>query len=223
MKTRILFFLFVLGLFLFSCNSNKNSSSDKNTADTPKAQSVCDDNTARIIGKLYYISNPIFVFDNWTMLDEFVKNNRNILLPGSPVIECMKQSGNNMIRINMQSFDPQSGNKAYESVIGMGGSMDDANAIKSNIESNQIELYSLGLELIWLSEVLPKGAQGDWSDFFNTGTQTRRAALEAISIMLPQLRVLDGGYALNYLINYFKQYQPYLEYQTALMVSWSNQ
>jgi len=217
MKTRIMFFLIAIGFLLITCNSNKNN--NDNIVNSTKSQAICDDNTARLIGKLYYIASPLFAYDNWSLLDTFVKNNREILLPDSPLIQCMKLAGNNMILTNSQTLDPQSGNRAYESVLNMGGSIEDANRIKSNFDRDEIQLASLGIELLWLSDVLPKGAQGDWTDFLNTGTESRKLAIQGINVMLISLQMYDETEMFNYFLNSFKQYGPYLEYQTALMVS----
>ena len=102
----------------------------------------------------------------------------------------------------------------------MGANGEQAAQIKSNVESGQLQLLVMGQELIWLSEVLPKGAQGDWNDFLNTGTLARTQGIEYLRLLDPIFQSMGERDLLNYVMTTVNDYQPYLEYQTAIMVSW---
>lgn len=219
MKPNTIFFLFLLILILSCTNKRKGNYYYEEEKAGRKIQTICDEQTAKIIGKLHYISNPLFIINNWAELNAFVNENRSILLPGSKVIQCMREVGLRMQGGAMQAFDPQAGNRAYSRALDMGATAGVANQIKSNIEQNQIQFYVMGQDLVWLSQALPKGSQGDWSDF-NKGTVIRNQAIEYIKTMVAMFQYMGEAELLNYVMSTMPSYQPYAEYQTAIMVSW---
>ena len=220
MKSRTIFSLFLLLVPLCCANERTGNNNLAVSIVKVKQQPQCDEQIARIIGKLYNISNPLYMINNWEELETFVIENRSILLPNNQVIRCMLTAGERMQVSALQSFDPNSGDQAYNSAINLGATAEMANQIKSNVDQGQVQLFALGQELVWLSQVIPKAAQGDWSDFLNTGTLSRKQTIEYLNIMIPMFEMMGEAELLSYLMTTMSSYQPYIEYQTAIMVSW---
>jgi hypothetical protein len=178
------------------------------------------ENTFRVAGKLYYLANPIFLINNWQELVDFVDEYSYYLTSESPVIRCMREAGYRMQNETMRQFEPGAGHRAYESAISMGANMDQAYQIQSNIESGQIQFYVMGQELVWLSQVIPKAAQGNWDDFLNTGPYFRKQNIDYVILMAQIFASMGEMELLSYVMGLLPYYQPYAEYQTAIMVSW---
>jgi len=219
MKTNSFLTAFLLILTLSCANERKGNKYSDDGISGQESQTVCDEQTARIIGKLSYISSPLFVINNWADLNAFVNEYRSILLPGSKVIQCMREAGIRMQSAALQSLDPQAGNRAYSSALNMGATGEMANTIKANIDGGQIQPFVMGQDLVWLSQVIPKGAQGDWSDF-NKGTFIRNQSIDYTRTMVTMFQYMGEADLLNYVMSTMTSYQPYAEYQTAIMVSW---
>ena len=219
MKTRIIFYLCILILTPNCARDKKHKDYGEEAKFEIGTQTNCYEQTARIIGKLSYISNPLFVINNWSELESYVNNNRNMLLPGSEVIQCMREVGIRMQNSALQNFDPDAGGNAYESALNMGATGEMANSIRANIDGGQVQPFVMGQELVWLSQVIPKGAQGDWSEF-NAGNYIRNQQIEYIRTMVVMFQSMGEAEMLNYLMATMTNYQPYIEYQTAIIVFW---
>lgn len=220
MKTFNQTFVFFIFLFLVACNRNGNYNDYGSSYYEPETKTVYGEEVILSIGKLYYVASPAYYTNNWKQLNNLVANNRNLLRSNSPIIKCMKEVGENMQIEAMQSFDSRAGINAYASAISYGANASQARQIQTNIENGQIQPYLIGKELVWLSQVLPKAAQGDWSGFMNTGTFTRRQAIEGIALIQQMFEYMGETEMLNYVMSTMNEYQPYLEYQTAVMISW---
>lgn len=205
-----------------NCNSNRNAVNydyEKEIRNAPPINS-CDETTAGNIGKLYHISSALYVYNNWSELESLVNNNKMLLAADSKLIMCMKNAGEKMQITNMQNFDPNAGNQAYERSVSMGATPDMARDIKSNVEQGQIQLFVIGQELVWLSKVLPEAAKGNWGPFLNNPSFYRKTAIDQIKLTVTMLGVMGEREILSYFINAMAEYQPYMEYQTAVMVYW---
>jgi hypothetical protein len=219
MKPLAIFFLcsIILGC---SSGNRSNNNSNRESAES-KSQTNCDEETAKICGKLYILSDPIYVVDGWADFIEFANNNINLFYPDCPVSACMRTAGNALINKEMQLLhDPNIGSKAYESALGMGASIEDAGKIKSEMEQGQFRFYKMGIYLIWLSKVMSEGNEGNWKDLLETGYFERTEVIEMYKNMIVQLQQIGYDNLFPYLINEGKIYQPEAEYEAAVMVHW---
>lgn len=137
-------------------------------------------------------------------------------MPNSQITQCMRSAGNTLIAKGVQTYNPQDADRAYGRALEMGATGDMANKIRVNMNQEGMELQSMGHELVWLSQVLPQSAQGNWNDFINTGTQIRQ-----MSIQVMQMSALMLGGELDVFRQLMEQYGPYIEYQTAILVSYA--
>lgn len=212
----VLVFVFILA-HCDSKNENAKRSEADNYRTAANTEKICSEKTARIIGRIYYLSNPLEIFNRFADLEAYVNRNRNLLLPGSKMIQCMRSAGNTLIARGVQAYSQQDADRAYGRALEMGATGDMANKIRSNMNQGATELFTMGQELIWLSQVLPQAAQGNWNDFINTGTDTRQAVIQSIRLVAP---MLDPN-LLGIVQQSFTQYAPYLEYQVAVLVFYS--
>lgn len=218
MKTISLSVLLLFVLLFAYCGNDQDRKIESDTSNSgEESRNTCSEETARIIGRLIYFANPLEIIDNYARLEAFVNGNRNLFLPGSQVIQCMQMAGNRLIARGISAYSSEDADRAYSSALGMGATGEMANTIRTNFSQNATELFGLGNELLWLSQVIPEGAQGDWNDFLTTGTEARIAAIHGIHLMAPMLDQFD----MILLQQAMAHYGPYMEYQTAVLVYFS--
>jgi hypothetical protein len=80
----------------------------------------CDANSARILGRLYYLANPINEQTNHQSLVNFIQQNSQYLQVNSAVIQCCRMLGQRLIYQGLNSFNQSDYNSAYESTMNMG-------------------------------------------------------------------------------------------------------
>jgi len=135
--------------------STQKSSSDKRT---------CPDAAARVLGHVYFLSNPI----SEENLQSYVSENRSYFAKDGAVVRCAEALGKRLVFSGVNAYDP----KAYERAMGAGPA-EFAPDVATSINSGAVNLVVMGLELQWLARVLPSAARGDWELYNTTGTQTR--------------------------------------------------
>jgi hypothetical protein len=165
---------------------------------------------AKNLGKLYYAVNPINEMNNYGSIKIWVANNAHLMQENSPTILLARELGQRLIQGGLAAFNRADFNNAYESCLNMGANADQANKVAQSLQQGSADAYALGVELLWIARVIPKAANGDWSDYESTGTQLR--------LTLRQLYPIYAAMGdLSLLNHYMVQFQDYIEYQVAYL------
>lgn len=174
---------------------------------------LCDPASARDLGALMIQSSPIIEmnddrvhnFGNW------ISGNAQFLKSNGPIIECARNLGNALISRGLSSYMQTDYDDAYGRVLSMGGNMDDGHAVADSMTSGALDAMMMGKELLWLAQVIPAGAEGNWEPYFSSGTSARQQFRQ----MIPILKVSGLGNA-EQLMPYFSQYEPILQDQMVM-------
>ena len=145
----------------------------------PVVRGVCSDESARLIARAYYLSNPMTEHDGF---QQFVTRNRAVLSAGSPAIQCGRVLGAHLAQRGINAYDAD----AYRRAMGKGPD-ELAPDVARSFNSGAVDVFAMGRELVWLAEVLPAAAVGDFGPYVTAGTETRA--------MLRQVLALAGSYA----------------------------
>lgn len=180
------------------------------TGSAPSPQ--CTVESAQILGRLYYLANPM---GNANDLTAFVNQYRAHLTSKGTVMKCAKTLGNRLIIQSLGAFSQADYNDAYGSVLEMGGTMDMAHDIAYDIQGGAVDLFMMGQELLWLAEVMPSAASGDWRLFNTTGTETRNMIREVMPIY-EMMFAMDPSMA-QIFDNAMAQFGPLVEYQMVML------
>lgn len=180
------------------------------TGSTPPPQ--CTVESAQILGHLYYLSNPM---GNANDLTAFVNQYRAHLTSNGTVMKCAKTLGNKLIAQSLGAFSQADYDDAYGSVLEMGGTMDMAHDVAYDIQSGAVDLLMLGQELLWLVQVIPSAANGDWRLFNTTGTETRNMIREVMPIY-QMMFAMDPSMA-QIFDDVLAQFGPLVEYQMVML------
>ena len=151
-------FIFIIFLYTLSCSCSNDS---------------VDQETAKNLGHLYYAVNPLNELQNPKSIENFIYSNKSLLQDDSPTIRCARKLGTKLIESGLKAFSNNDYDRAYGSVLDMGGNMSQARDVSQSIQQGAVDTFMIGQELLWISNVVPKAANGDWTDFNKTGTQSR--------------------------------------------------
>ena len=184
-----------------------------------QGSSLCTEVTARNVGGLYYALNPLNEQSHPQQLMAFVQTNKRLLAPNAPTIQCLRLVGLRLMNQGLASFSMKDSDHAYESALRMGADVDQARSVASSINSGSIEAYMMGEELVWLSEVVPAAAEGDWTRFAGTGTQSR-LMFRQVWPLYQQMLAMDPSMR-TILESAMAQMQPWVEYQVAVLAYWT--
>lgn len=187
--------------------------SDAQTQPTPSGR-VCEEQHSRLIGRLYYVANPVSENTDSRELESFVINNRDQLMPGSRLLNCAANAGNRLRRQSVLSFSKADADQAYQQSLNWGATQEQAQAVSDSMIQGSIEGVTIGEELLWLSKVIPAAARGDWDAFKNTGTDARQETRQAWRLMSKVINPSDQAAFKQAM----QQFQPWLEYQIAFLV-----
>jgi len=152
----------ILGLFIFTtvhCNS----------------QNYCNTNSIKLLGSLYYITNALNVHRNPQEVEQFIYSNRHLLTQNSQAINFARDLGNYLTNYGINAYNQKDYNDAYSSAVSMGANSDMAYDVASSFNSQAVDAYMFGQELLWLAQVIPQAAQGNWTPFKASATTTRQA------------------------------------------------
>ena len=134
---------------------------------------ACDEASARLVAKSYVLTMPLLGRDNEMI--PLMQSNHSYFTPEGDAVRCMQELGTALINEAIKQAETNNGPSAQELFGGMmpeglghlPGEVDDS------MHSYANDLYAMGQELIWLSRVLPAAAQGNYTPYNTTGTQTR--------------------------------------------------
>ena len=217
---RNLLFLMVVAS-LFSCSSGSTSQtnySSEHSYETSVPKQKYGEQTARILGRLYYLANPYEVVRDPMQITNYVRANASLLGENSEVIRCARELGGLMISQGIQNFNANDDRERMYN-IGHSAGVDPLVTQRAADEmyNGSADLFFMGQELVWLARVIPSAAADNWDLFNNTGSDSRKQFYQ----LWPLVQSLTYGdeYTQQIMEQAFKQMQPIVEYQILLLAS----
>lgn len=226
MRCPLVISLAILTLFgcgFLSSESETPSGSPRvaSSAAQPAASArICDESTAVLIGQLYYLSSPLNEWRQFASLEEFVTRNRHLLSSESRFAACARQAGSRVSAQALLNYSQADADAAYEGALGMGATMDQARAVGASMTSGSVEAAMMGEEFVWLSQVIPSAAAGNWTSYGATGPYARQQARQAIQMLEMMLRMDPDSAAMvqQTLQQTMQEFQPWIVYQAAVLI-----
>lgn len=150
---------------------------------------LCDLQIARSVGELLYYSNPLLAEAE---VMTYVNENRGHFQPNSPIIVCMRDLGSWLVARELSQYSSQDYDNAYSSCLGMGATGVQARQVAGEIQGGTIELLATGQELLWLADVFPMGASGNWNPYLTlAGSTESRVMARRVKPIYDQLMQSD--------------------------------
>jgi len=206
---------------LFSCSSGSTSQtnySSEHSYETSVPKQKYSEQTARILGRLYYLANPYEVARDPMQITNYVRANASSLGENSEVIRCARELGGLMINQGIQNFNAN-GDRERMYDIGHRAEVDPLVTKRAADEmyNGSADLFFMGQELVWLARVIPSAAAGNWDPFNNSGTDSRKQFYQLWPLV--QSMTYGDEYTKQIMEQAFKQMQPIVEYQILLLAS----
>lgn len=172
---------------------------------------ACDDNASRLVAKTYMLANPVLIRENEII--PLIQSNLASFNPGGRAIRCMQKLGAALSNNGLAQFQQNNGNAVGE---GYAGAMPEGlehlpGDVADSLNSYVSDVYAMGQELIWLANVLPSIAQGNYTPYNSTGTYTRQM-LRQVWPIYQHLCQIDPS-SCQPLFNTLNQVSPQLELQ----------
>lgn len=139
---------------------------------TSYAQCECDYQMAKALGRVYILSAPFT--GNIDQLMQLMEEYPSLFEEHGRLIVCARQIGQRLVHRGLSSYSQADYDRAYKSVLSNGGSLEAAQEIARKMNGTSVDMFAIGNELVWLADVLPDAASGDWSSFYHTGTEVRQ-------------------------------------------------
>lgn len=176
-----------------SCGRDEQSTqSSVFLAQESKSSCLCYPQPARNMGILLLRSNPLIEIDaaQFSAFQSFVQENASLLQTNGPTMTCARQLGQALQYQGLKSYSQQDYNDAYGSVLAKGGTIEMANDVAGSMQSGALDAWMTGKELVWLSQVIPSAAAGNWQPYLTTGTESRNQLRQVIQIYraMPDMR-----------------------------------
>lgn len=155
--------------------------------------------TGLYVAALYVASCPSFSRDD-SVIEEGMDDIGYLIAEDGDIIRCMRSIGEVMVRQGMENFDFNNvaRNQVRGNVLNMANNAGLDNAgifadkVVTSMRNEQLQPIIIGQELIWLSKVLPSAAEGDWDDYYNTGSIFRRQAQQQVIYYKNILQMFSG-------------------------------
>lgn len=217
----LIILLMIVGLI--SCSSGttpQNNSTSEQIKVSALPQQKYSEEAALMLGKLYYLANPYLVITDPMQVTNFVRSNASNLSKNSEVIRCAYELG--YLLINQAASQYVNPNQDRERIynIGQSAGVDPliTERAANEMSDGTTDLLLLGYELIWLSQVIPSAAEGNWDLFNNTGTDSRKLFYQMWPLIQTMAYYEDAS-----IMEIFKQamsqVQPIVEYQIFILAS----
>lgn len=210
----------LLVAFAAACRGNtappSNEASSTPAANTPAG--ACDDATARFVGRMYYETSAANEQMTPDAVERFVVQNGFRLAPDTAVMECARTAGTYLSTADISFFEGATPDGAYQHARDGGASIQDAERVRASFTERRVSLSETGAELTWLTEVLPSAATGNWDPFMKSQVTGRRQTIRQAWPAYARMQSLDPSQR-GTLETLFAQYQPWLQYQVAFLVS----
>ncbi len=143
---------------------------------------ACDDTTARLVARAYVLSIPMFFKQN--DLIPLLNENKAYFVEGGKAIRCMEALGTSLVQGGMAAANRF---KGYSATERFGGSMPPGlehlpGQVDSSLRSYGNDMFAMGQELLWLSQVLPPAVKGDYAPYNTTATPNRQMVAQVLPI-----------------------------------------
>lgn len=176
---------------------------------------ACDETSSRLVARSYVLTMPLLGRDNEMV--PLMQSNRSYFAPGGPAIQCMQSLGTALIRGGLNMSGEYSGSSATER---FGGSMPPGLAhlpgeVDRSMGGYGSDILTMGQELLWLAQVLPSAAQGNYTPYNAGGTTNRQLAFR----VLPMYRMLCqmAPAICEMMFNMFNEISPQIEQQVYVL------
>jgi hypothetical protein len=159
-----------------------------NVIDSPNigGERTCNANDATFWAEAFILSNPVITSVN--ELQKFVEMHKDELRNDSPLINCASLVGRKLLDKGASMYSRDDQTRVYNNMISIGTPAHEATRIANEFNAGAYDAMMIGEELIWLAEVLPQAAEGNWTPYQTTGSERRKAARDYVALM----RSLDG-------------------------------
>ncbi|MCB2204468.1 hypothetical protein KQI65_06935 [bacterium] len=166
-----------------------------------------------MLAHIYGLSNPLRDVQE---LQQYVFQYQIELRRDGGVVQCARELGEQLVKRGVESFHKDDYDRAYKQAIALGGSMEQVHNVAGSIHEGDVDLLLLGKELIWLADVLPHAAMGNWEPYANTGTVAR----QQVRHVLPYMNVLKTDAGMQSIVKNARiQFSPLAEEQIILLAS----
>ena len=148
------------------------------------APRFCSDEAARLAAHAYVLSWPLLGQDK--VLEQLIKDNRQQFLRDGAAVRCMKSTGTALVRSAITAYEQNK--RAPSAVERFGGSMPPGlehlpAQVDSSIRNAGTEFFTVGQELLWLSEVLPAALDGNAARYNAHDTMWRQQVIQLIPMI----------------------------------------
>ena len=162
----------------------------------------CNLTYARAVAKTYVLANPLLaqryertrqIKDPHPYLVGFVKDYPQLFAQSSRHTRCARVLGQILIQLGVNAYNPN----AFNDVMGRFGGTQVAELtprVIQSINEDAVKMVTLGQELLWLSQVLPEAAQGNWKPYVSTGTIFRQRIRQEM-VMVNRMALFDPAFA----------------------------
>lgn len=127
-----------------------------------------DKDLAIVLGEIYAMAG--ILNEDYRQLERFVNSHAYLFSAKSNLMIGAEKLGALAFNHAIEIYDKD----AYKNALALGYNHQQALEVSHQVTQGSSDLGNVGLELVWLAQVLPAAAQGDWGPFNNTGTDRRR-------------------------------------------------
>ena len=139
----------------------------------------CDEETSRLVAKAYVLSAPLIGREN--ELIPLIQSNPDDFNEGGRAIRCMQSLGTALAQGGLEQSKQFSDVWTIERFPSMPTGLEHLTGqVDASLRSYGSDMFSMGNELVWLSQVLPPAVQGNYTPYKTTGTSSRRMAAQAL-------------------------------------------
>jgi len=171
----------------------------------------CDDVSSQLVARSYVLTMPLLGRDNEMI--PLMQSYPNHFTQGGRAIQCMERLGMALVQGGLAQSREFSGNSATER---FGGQMPEGlehlpGQVDNTLGSYGSDMFVMGQELLWLASVLPAAAQGNYTPYNTTGTETRRMMYQVLPVY-QMLCTMDPSMC-QMMLGMFRQMAPQIEQQ----------
>lgn len=203
---------------LASGSSSQYNNSSEHIYEPLVPMQKCSEQTATMLARLYYLANPYEVAKDPMQITNYVRANASNLGQNSEVIKCARELGELLINQGIQNFNAN-GDRERMYNIGQSAGVDPlvTKRAADELYNGSADLFFMGQELVWLSQVIPYASVDNWDPFNNTGTDSRRQFYQLWPLV--QLFTHEDEYLKLIMDQAMSQMQPIVEYQVFILAS----
>ena len=143
---------------------------------------ACDEMSSQLVARTYVLTMPLMGRDNEMI--QLMQSYPDYFTQGGGAILCMPRLGTVLVQGGLAQSGQSGGYSATES---FGSSMPEGLAhlpgqVDASMQSYGSDMFAMGQELLWLSEVLPAAAQGNYTPYNTPRTPARQMASQVLPI-----------------------------------------